>query len=97
LGAVYTLVETDINFEDSNSYYKYKVETSTDNATWTTTADLTANTTRRGGTMTEACKVQARYVRVTINGISNAAESGCLREVLVRGNTPAADAGTTVR
>jgi F5/8 type C domain len=89
LGAVYGLVETDINFEHFSSYYKYKIDVSTDSASWTTIVDHSNNTTRRGGTMTDASNGQARYVRLTISGSSEIGDSGCFWEFLVWGyNTP---------
>jgi F5/8 type C domain len=89
LGTVYALVETDINFENSISCYRYKIEVSTDGASWTTTVDQSNNTTRFGGTVTDASNVRARYVRLTISGSSATGDWGCFREVLVWGyNTP---------
>jgi hypothetical protein len=85
LGTVYALVETDINFEHPNSRYQYKVEASTDGASWTTTVDVSNNSTRIGGTMTDATNVRARYVRLSISGSSVATDAGCFREFLVWG------------
>jgi hypothetical protein len=97
LGAVYALAETDINFEFSNAYYKYKIEVSTDGVSWTTTVDQTGNTTRLGSTMTDEINVQARYVRLTISGSSVAGDWGCFWEFLVWGySTPAVDAGVAL-
>jgi hypothetical protein len=94
LGAAYALAETDINFEYSNVYYKYKVEVSMDGASWTTVVDQTGNTTRVGSTMTDEIRVQARYVRLTISGSSGPGDWGCFWEFLVWGDdTPAVDAG----
>ena len=93
LGAVYALAETDINFEHSNSCYRYKIEVSTDGVGWTTTVDQSGNTTRFGGTLTDASNVQARYVRITISGSSVTSDWGCFREFLVWGyGTPASGA-----
>jgi len=85
LGAVYALAETDINFEDSISCYRYAIDVSTDGASWTTTVDASGNTTSMGGTMTHAINFHARYVRLTISGSSVISESGCVREFLVWG------------
>ncbi len=90
LGAVYALAETDINFEHSISCYAYKIEVSTDGASWTTTVDQSNNTTRFGGTITDASNLRARYVRLTISGSSVTSDWGCFWEFLVWGyNTPA--------
>jgi len=51
--------------------YRYRVETSTDNSHWTTVIDRTANTT--GGSLIDnftTGAVSARYVRLTVTGVS---------------------------
>lgn len=97
LGAVYALVETDINFEHPNSYYKYQIDVSTDGASWTTTVDQSNNTTRIGGTTTDASNVQARYVRLTISGSSVPSDWGCFWEFLVWGyKTSLSDMGVAL-
>jgi rhamnogalacturonyl hydrolase YesR len=53
--------------------YRYRVETSTDNAHWTTVIDRTANTT--GGSLIDnftTGAVSAQYVRLTVTGVSGA-------------------------
>ncbi|OXM85998.1 RICIN domain-containing protein [Paenibacillus rigui] len=69
LGANYSISRVETMFEYGNVYYKYKIETSTDNTNWTTFIDKTGNTARPvsmgyvdNGTAT------ARYVRITITG-----------------------------
>ena len=84
LGAVYLLAQTDVDFEKPNSYYKYKIDVSSDDTTWTTVVDQTTNTTRNGVTLTDTLGVAARYVRVTITGISTV-DWGCFWEFTVWG------------
>jgi hypothetical protein len=84
LGAVHPLAKTDISFEKPSSYYKYKIEVSSDDTNWTTVIDQTANTTRNGVTLTDTFSAQARYVRITIIGISTS-DWGCFWEFTVWG------------
>lgn len=73
LGSQYNLTGTEVMWEQPGKNYKYKIETSTNNSTWTVVCDKT-NTT-------EAAQLQAdtfaasgvRYVRITITGVP----SGC--------------------
>ncbi|PWG14320.1 alpha-fucosidase [Streptomyces sp. V2] len=53
-------------FPDTN--YRYRIEGSTDDAAWTTLADLTA-TTGTAQVQVSAFQTQARYVRVTVTGL----------------------------
>ncbi len=63
LGADHGLTGTEIVFEKSWTY-KYKIETSSDNAAWTKVIDRTANGTT-AQTFADAFSATARYVRVT--------------------------------
>jgi hypothetical protein len=96
LGASYTLSSTDINFEKPAAYYKYKIEVSTNDSTWTTVVDQTNNTTRNGTTVTDSFSATARYVRITINYVSTG-DWGCFWELTVWGYaaTPTSTATTT--
>ena len=85
LGAVHLLAKTDINFEKPTSYYKYKIDVSSDDTNWTTVVDQTANTSRNGVTLTDTFSAQARYVRITIVGISTN-DWGCFWEFTVWGS-----------
>jgi hypothetical protein len=84
LGAVYLLAKLDVNFEKPNSYYKYKIEVSSDDTQWTIVVDQTNNTTRNGVTLTDTLGVQGRYVRITIVAISTN-DWGCFWELTVWG------------
>ncbi|MFE4306378.1 alpha-L-fucosidase [Streptomyces sp. NPDC056891] len=68
LGSERSLTGTRIAWESAGANYRYRIEGSTDNATWTTLADLTA-TTGTGQVQVSVFRAQARHVRVTVTGL----------------------------
>jgi hypothetical protein len=64
LGASYALTGSQVMWEFAKNY-KYKVEVSTDNTTWTMASDKTAST-NAAQTQTDSFSVTARYVRITV-------------------------------
>jgi beta-glucanase (GH16 family) len=69
LGASYNLAEVDIEWYNySTRSYKYKIEVSTDNITFITVVDKTANTNL--GATFDGFTAAGRYVRITITGTS---------------------------
>jgi hypothetical protein len=64
LGDVYSIASTSTMFE-LNTGYKYKIEYSTDGATWEMYADKTANATTQQ-TNQDVKNVMARYMRITM-------------------------------
>ncbi|WP_367318721.1 alpha-L-fucosidase [Streptomyces sp. HUAS ZL42] len=68
LGSTRSLTGTRIAWESDATNYRYKIEGSTDNSTWTTLADLTA-TTSTSQVQVSVFRAQARYVRVTVTGL----------------------------
>jgi beta-galactosidase len=69
LGASYSLSRVDINWYNSATRsFKYKIEVSTDNVTFTTVVDKTGNTTM--GDTSDSFSATGRYVRITITGAS---------------------------
>lgn len=96
LGAVYQLVQSAINFEKATPYYKYRIDVSSNGTSWTTAVNQTSNTTHNGGTVTDALNVQARYVRITITGVSTTTDAGCFLELLVWGYGTPVGGGTTL-
>jgi hypothetical protein len=69
LGASYSLSTVGINWYLSASRsYKYKIEVSADNVTFTTVVDKTGNTAT--GDTSDSCSATGRYVRITITGAS---------------------------
>lgn len=72
LGGRYDLTSVKQTFaETDNSNYKYKIEGSTDNSTWTTLVDRTGTGVTTNSTITETVSGTYRYVRLTITGITN--------------------------
>ena len=68
LGTIKSLTGTRIAWESDATNYRYRIEGSTDNSTWTTLADRTA-TTSTSQVQVSAFRAQARYVRVTVTGL----------------------------
>ena len=85
LGATFNIVRTDVAFEKPASTYQYKIEVSTDDSTYTTVVDQSANTTRSGTLLSDAFTAQARYLRITILAVSPASASACFWEFSVWG------------
>jgi len=65
LGQNYNLTGSEIQFENNDLIWKYKIEASTDNLNWTTVADQTANTSS-DQVQASLYSVSARYLRVTV-------------------------------
>jgi hypothetical protein len=69
LGASNSLNRVDINwYNSSGRSYKYKIEVSTDNVSFTTVVDKTGNTTN--GNTSDSFTATGRYVRITVTGAS---------------------------
>ncbi len=68
LGATKSLTGARIAWELNATNYRYRVEGSTDNATWTTLVDRT-DTTSTSQVQTVVLSAQARYARVTVTGL----------------------------
>jgi hypothetical protein len=68
LGASHVLTGSEVMWETARNY-KYKVEVSTDNATWTLVVDKTASTST-AQTQTDNFTATARYVRITVTGLT---------------------------
>jgi len=69
LGASHTLNTVTINWFSSGSRaYKYKIETSANDSSYTTVVDKTGNTTN--GDTTDSFTGTGRYVRITVTGSS---------------------------
>jgi hypothetical protein len=85
LGANHALTKTDINWYGSaNRAYKYKIEVSTNDSTYTTVVDKTGNTTY--GDTSDSFTATARYVRVTVTGCTNNTAYASAYEIKVYGN-----------
>ncbi|HEX3046009.1 MAG TPA: discoidin domain-containing protein, partial [Bacillota bacterium] len=69
LGSSQSITGTEVMWEKSGVVYKYKVETSTDNVNWTLKVDKNANTST-AQTQTDNFTGTARYVRITVTGLS---------------------------
>jgi rhamnogalacturonan endolyase len=68
LGSSQSITGSEVMWEFARNY-KYKVESSTDNSTWTLRADKTANTST-AQTQTDSFSCTARYVRITVTGLT---------------------------
>ncbi|WP_232247231.1 alpha-L-fucosidase [Kitasatospora azatica] len=68
LGSARSLTGARIAWELDQTNYRYKIEGSTDNSTWTTLVDNSA-TTSTSQVQTLAFLAQARYLRVTVTGL----------------------------
>lgn len=68
LASTRSLTGLRIAWEKDTTNYRYRIEGSTDNATWTTLADRTASTST-SQVQVAAFQAQARYVRVTVTGL----------------------------
>jgi alpha-L-fucosidase len=68
LGTTKSLTGARIAWELDATNYRYRIEGSTDDSTWTTLADRTA-TTSTSQVQVSAFRAQARYVRVTVTGL----------------------------
>lgn len=70
LGSSRSLTGSEVFWEKSGIAYKYKVEVSNDNTNWTMAADRTTNT-NTSQTQTQTFTANARYVRITVTGLSS--------------------------
>ncbi|MGC9538888.1 alpha-L-fucosidase [Streptomyces sp. UG1] len=68
LRRVTSLTGTRIAWERDGTNYRYRIEGSTDNSTWTILADRT-NTTSTNQVQVSVFSAEARYVRVTVTGL----------------------------
>lgn len=69
-----SLTGTRIAWEFAATNYRYRIEGSTDKASWTTLADLTTSTsTSTSQVQVSVFRAQARYVRVTVTGLPRGA------------------------
>jgi hypothetical protein len=84
LGAVRDIQETDITVEAAPAAYQYQIDVSLDGAEWTLVAAHGSGVAGGRSTVSDDFQAQARYVRVTITGVSNG-QWGCLREFMVWG------------
>ncbi len=83
LGANQNLTGTQVIWEKSNAY-QYKIDVSTDNSTWTTVVDRSANSTA-DQTMTDNFSSSGRYVRITVTGGLSSTIWACFYEFNVFG------------
>ncbi len=67
LGASYNLTGSEVMWEFARNY-KYRVEVSTNDSTWTTVVDKTNNTSS-AQTQNDPFTTTARYVRITVTGL----------------------------
>ena len=85
LGASKSLTKVDIAwYSSSGRAYKYKIEVSTDDVTYTTKVDKTANTTN--GDTSDSFAATGRYARITVTGCSSGAAYASFYECKVYGN-----------
>ncbi|WP_312369860.1 rhamnogalacturonan lyase family protein [Lachnoclostridium sp.] len=68
LGSSQSISGTEVMWEFSGRVYGYKIETSTDNNTWTLRADKTNNTST-AQTQSDSFSATARYVRITVTSL----------------------------
>ncbi|MFF7521655.1 alpha-L-fucosidase [Streptomyces pseudovenezuelae] len=92
LGSTRSLTGTRLAWENDNATYRYRIEGSTDNTTWTLLADRTA-TTSTSQVQVSQFRTQARYVRVTVTGTPTGMWAS-LRNLEVYDRPFAADLGT---
>ncbi|MFJ3307219.1 alpha-L-fucosidase [Streptomyces sp. NPDC086549] len=92
LGSERSLTGTRIAWESAATNYRYRIEGSTDNANWTTLADLTA-TNGTSQVQVSVFRAQARYVRVTVTGLPSGTWAS-IRGLEVYDRPFSADVGT---
>jgi beta-galactosidase len=68
LGSTRTLTASEVMWEFSGRVYRYRVEVSTDNTSWTTVVDKTGNTST-AQTQNDPFTANARFVRITVTGL----------------------------
>ncbi|WP_220213455.1 alpha-L-fucosidase [Streptomyces shenzhenensis] len=92
LGSTQSLTGTRIAWESADTAYRYKIEGSTDNTTWSMLADRTATTFTSQVHVTQFA-ARARYVRVTVTGLPPGSWAS-IRNLEVYDRPFAADLGT---
>ena len=86
LGTSNNLTKVDISwYSSSNRAYKYKIEGSNDNSTYTTIVDKTGNTNY--GDTSDSFNASGRYVRVTVTGCSAGSAYASAYEIKVYGTS----------
>lgn len=70
LAQEYEIQKTELYFEFGSKYYRYKIETSTDNENWTLYADQTSGKVRVTPRVDEGV-VTAKYIRITLTDCEN--------------------------
>lgn len=94
LGEPHDLTGCRLMWHDPGFCYQYKIETSADDAHWTTVVDKTRNAETKWVPVHAFTAKDARYLRVTATGLENGCWLG-IREVEVFDTLPLpADAGT---
>jgi len=68
LGASYTLTGTKVQFQFARNY-RYKIEVSKDNITWTIVANQTTTTSKAQTRQDDFSATPGRYVRITYTGL----------------------------
>ena len=85
LGTGKNLSKVDINWYSSSSRaYKYQIEVSSDDLTYTTKVDKTGNATN--GDTSDSFAATGRYVRITVTGCTSGAAYASAYEIKVYGN-----------
>lgn len=88
LGSDYNVKRIETMFEMGNLYYKYKIETSSDNINWTTFIDKTGNNARPEGMgYVDSGNTTGRYVRITITGVEGSGAWPSIYEFKVYGDS----------
>lgn len=91
LGSNHSLTSAQIEWENTTTAYKYRIETSTDGNSWTTAVDKTNNSSQ-GNTTDNFNVSSARYVRIVCTGYSGTYAWASIREVRIFG-TPSGGGG----
>jgi alpha-L-fucosidase len=91
LGAAKSVTGARIAWESDATNYRYRIEGSTDNVSWTTLADRTDTTTSQ--VQAAQFSASARYVRVTVTGLPSGVWAS-IRNLEVYDRPFAADLGT---
>lgn len=90
LGDIYNVLQVDgYWFKSDSRAYKYKIEVSEDDITYTTVADRTDHSTY--GSTSDAFSAAGRYVKVTITGSTNTSAWASAYEFRVFGSIPASE------
>jgi hypothetical protein len=71
LGSAQAVGSIVTSFASEGAAYRYQIDTSNDNQTWTSFADRSANTNPSDPYYTDNGSVKARYVRLTVLGVSD--------------------------